>query len=86
MPELTTVNGVRICIYFDEAEHKHNRPHFHAIYQDYKASFDIETGKLLSGRLPPSKESKVRKWYKAHKDELAEIWSSQDFRKLSPDY
>jgi hypothetical protein len=35
---------------------EHNPPHIHAIYQEYKAIFEIRSGEKAEGNLPADKE------------------------------
>ncbi len=51
MPVLARYSGIVIRMYFLGAEH--NPPHIHAIYGDDTAAFDIRTGEMLDGNLPP---------------------------------
>ncbi len=62
----------------------HNQPHIHAIYGDDVAEFDIRTGDILEGELPPKAINMVREWLGLHRDELLEIWDTQDFKKIEP--
>ncbi len=47
MLELSRFFGIVIGIFHRE----HGRPHFHAVYGEFEAVIDIETGDLISGRL-----------------------------------
>ena len=46
MPEISRFYGIIITMNYRE----HNPPHFHAIYQDYEISVDIQTG-LVNGQM-----------------------------------
>ena len=48
MPIISTFFGIYIRMYFDE----HVPPHFHAYYGDHSAAIEIETLRMLKGRLP----------------------------------
>ena len=41
MPEISRFFGIVIAMYHND----HMPPHFHARYGEYRAKFDIETGK-----------------------------------------
>ena len=69
-PSICQFDGVGIYLY--EADHR--LTHFHALYVEYAASFDMNTGEVIKGMLPPAKERKVRKWAKKHRGELLENW------------
>lgn len=60
MPALARFYGIVIRMYFLGSEH--NPPHIHAIYGDDTAAFDIRTGELLDGHLPPRAADMVREW------------------------
>jgi hypothetical protein len=38
MPEITRFLGIVILMYFDE----HNPPHFHIVYNEFRATMDIQ--------------------------------------------
>lgn len=45
MPEIARFYGIVIKLFFGD----HPPPHFHAIYGEYNAIFDIETLKMIEG-------------------------------------
>jgi hypothetical protein len=47
MPEISRFFGIIIRMYFGD----HNPPHFHAIYQEYTAEYDIQTLEVIRGSL-----------------------------------
>ena len=53
---------------------EHNPPHIHAIYQNNKAIFDINTAEKTEGELPKDKEKLVSAWIVLHKDDLLADW------------
>lgn len=61
MPELSRFFGIVIRM-FAEPGAPHQRPHFHASYQDAAAVFAIEPVDLLSGRLPRTQQRLVEAW------------------------
>lgn len=82
MPTISYFYGIIIKMYFQDAEH--NPPHFHVIYGEYEAEFNIETAEVLEGRLPMRASRLVRKWAGIHREELLEIWNTQHFIKIKP--
>ena len=70
MPELSRFFGIVIGIFYSE----HGRPHFHAVYGDFEAVIDIETGDLISGKLPKRALALIAEWRADHKAELRENW------------
>jgi len=71
-------------MYFNE----HNPPHFHAVYNEHKASVAIETLGIIEGKLPSRVLSLVIEWAQDHKNELLNNWnslqSSGNYRKIEP--
>ena len=82
MPVLSRFYGIIIRMYFQQAEH--NPPHIHALYGEDMAAIDIQTGKVLEGKLPPKALAMVLEWMNAHKNELLHIWETQEFKSLPP--
>lgn len=82
MPVLSRFYGIVIRMYFLQKEH--NPPHIHAIYNDDAAAIEIMTGRVMEGHLPPKALAMVREWIDLHKDELNEVWKTQDFKDISP--
>ena len=73
MPELSRFFGIVIRM-FAEPGAPHQRPHFHASYQNAAAVFAIEPVDLLSGRLPRTQQRLVEAWAEIHHAELAMDW------------
>ena len=82
MPSLSSFYGIVIRMFFQQAEH--NPPHIHAIYGDHVVEINIHTGEILEGEFPPKALALVREWLEQHRDELLEIWDTQEFKKIEP--
>jgi len=67
-------------MYFDE----HNPPHFHVRYNEYRATFDINTLNKLEGNVPARVRGLVEEWAELHQQELLQIWETQEFHKVDP--
>ncbi|HCY86009.1 MAG TPA: hypothetical protein DHV36_12810 [Desulfobacteraceae bacterium] len=80
MPEITRFYGIIIKLFFGD----HPPPHFHAVYGEYIALFDIDTLEVIEGDLPARARKLVVEWAKAYKVELKTIWETQEFKKLPP--
>jgi hypothetical protein len=84
MPELSRFFGIVIGLFYRE----HGRPHFHAVYGEFEAVLDIETGTVISGELPRRALALVREWHDLHKSELLENWGlarqHQPLKRISP--
>ncbi|MBQ3338201.1 MAG: DUF4160 domain-containing protein [Atopobiaceae bacterium] len=82
MPVLARFYGMVIRMYFQQAEH--NPPHVHVIYGEDTAAITIKEGDLLDGRLPSKALSMACEWVAMNRDELLDMWETQEFRELSP--
>ncbi len=82
MPEITRFYGIVIKMYFMQKEH--NSPHIHALYGDYMSAIDIRTMEVLEGDLPHKALDLVKEWIMEHQDDLLHMWSTQEFKTLSP--
>ncbi|MDC7279854.1 DUF4160 domain-containing protein [Butyrivibrio fibrisolvens] len=82
MPVISRFNGIVIRMYFLSSEH--NPPHLHAIYGDDVAAIDFQTDEILDGYLPPKTMELVLQWISLHRDELLQIWETQNFIKIPP--
>jgi len=58
MPEITRFYGIIIKIFFAD----HPPPHFHAIYGEYNALFNLETLEIIEGDLPNRATKMVVEW------------------------
>ena len=72
MPLISQFYGILIKMYFNE-DCKHQKPHFHAKYGEYEASYDMN-GKELVGKLPRKQHKLVTAWAIIHQEELIELW------------
>jgi hypothetical protein len=70
MPEISRFFGIIIRMYFGD----HNPPHFHAIYQNFTAEYNINTLVVIRGELPPRAHALVLEWASLHREELLEDW------------
>ena len=70
MPTISMFYGIVIRMYNNG---EHNPPHFHAIYQEYRASFSID-GELLKGEMPRKQTRLITAWAELHKEELLANW------------
>lgn len=70
MPEISRFLGIIIRMFYNE----HNPPHFHAIYNEHEAEFDINTLDIIAGELPKRVRNLVIEWAVDHREELMEDW------------
>ena len=63
----------------------HEPPHFHVVYNDFKAVIGIADFSVLMGDLPPKAMGLVMEWARAHKTELMQDWTLASQKKqLAP--
>lgn len=72
MPEVSRFLGIVIKMFYGD----HAPPHFHAEYQGFKATYNIETGELIDGKMPPKQSSIVIAWTTLRKKELMANWKA----------
>ncbi|MBI4673687.1 MAG: DUF4160 domain-containing protein [Chloroflexi bacterium] len=80
MPVIARFYGVIIKMYFSRSEH--GVPHFHAVYGEHNAVFDIQTLEMLEGDLPVRAQRLVREWGTQYQQELLRMWNSNEFKRL----
>jgi len=80
MPVIARFYGIVIKMYFSQSEH--GVPHFHAIYGEYNAVFDIQALEMLEGDLPLRAQRLVREWGAQYQQELLRMWNSNEFKRL----
>jgi len=80
MPEITRFYGIIIKLFFGD----HPPPHFHAVYGEHLALFNINTLEMIEGDLPPRARKLVVEWAETYQTELQTIWKTQEFKKLPP--
>jgi len=84
MPEISRFYGIVIAMFWDD----HNPPHFHARYGGSKAVIEIESLRVLDGRLPPRALGLVVEWASQHSTELMRNWEearrSRPLHKIDP--
>jgi len=80
MPEICRFLGIVITMYFND----HNPPHFHVRYNEYRATMDVRSLNLTSGRLPARVRGLVAEWAEIHTEELLDMWRSGDFHQIEP--
>lgn len=72
MPTISMFYGIIIRLYLGKKEH--NPPHFHAYYQDYKATFDIYRCEMIDGNIPRKQIKLIEAWAELHKEDLLANW------------
>ncbi len=72
MPELSRFFGIIIRIHSLD----HPPPHFHAIYGEFEAQFEIATLEVREGHLPTRAYGRVIEWASIYEDELMKAWDA----------
>jgi len=80
MPVISRFYGVVVKMYFSQSEH--GVPHFHAIYGEYNAVFDIQTLEMIEGDLPLRAQKLIKEWGAEYQQELLRMWNSNEFKRL----
>lgn len=83
MPEISRFLGIVIGMFFNE----HGVPHFHAVYEEYEITVEVETG-AVHGDFPSRARRLVLEWTELHKPELLEDWllarQGQPLKRIAP--
>jgi len=84
MPEICRFYGIIIAMFFDD----HNPPHFHAQYGKEKVTVEINSLRVLEGRISPRALGLVMEWASQHQSELVRNWelakNNQPPEKIAP--
>lgn len=70
MPEISRFLGIVIAMYYRD----HAPSHFHAIYGEFEATVEVESGHV-NGELPRRALAHVQEWLTLYKHALADIWN-----------
>ncbi len=70
MPEICRFFGIVIAVFYDN----NNPPHFHARYGRNKVSIEIQTLRVLEGKISPRTLGFVVEWASLHKEQLMKDW------------
>ena len=80
MPEVSRFYGIVIKVFFRD----HPPPHFHAVYAEHQALYDIETLEVIEGELPRTAAKLVVEWATPNREALRRIWETQEFVEIPP--
>ena len=78
MPIIARFYGILIKMYFRE----HGVPHFHALYGECNGVFEIEKMEMIEGDLPKRAQKMVKEWADLYRNDLLEMWKTQNFKSL----
>ena len=84
MPTISEFYGLIIRMYWND----HVPAHFHAIYAEHEAQYNITTLEIIRGKLPRRAHALVLEWATLNRSALMEDWqlcmSRQTPKKISP--
>ena len=80
MPVIARFYGIIIKMYFSQSEH--GIPHFHAMYGEFNGVFSVETLEMMVGDLPSRSQRMIKEWGAKYKNELLNMWETNEFRQL----
>lgn len=80
MPTISSFYGIVIVMYLRNKEH--NPPHVHAITQDFDAPFLIANGEIIEGEFPSKAKGLVKEFILKYRNELEEMWETEQYVKL----
>jgi hypothetical protein len=80
MPVVARFYGIVIKMYFSQSEH--GVPHFHAVYGEFNAVFNIETLEQMEGDLPLRARRLVKEWAEQYQSELLRMWRNNEYSRL----
>lgn len=70
MPTISIFYGIIIQMFWND----HSPPHFHALYGEFEAIFNIHTLEVITGNMPRRALALVLEWAAQHRHELVENW------------
>jgi len=82
MPVIARFYGMLIKMYLLGKEH--GVAHIHVIYNENSGVIDVQTGTMLEGDLPQKALAMALEWTHIHREELLEMWNTQQFKQLPP--
>ncbi len=82
MPVISRFRGVILRMYLRQKEH--NPPHIHAQYGETVGLFSLENGEMFEGDLDKKMRSFVTNFIMHYREQLMEMWETQEFTTLSP--
>ncbi len=59
----------------------HAPPHFHALYGSFEVIIDINTLKVIEGKMPRRALALILEWAFQHRDDLIKDWKLCEMRK-----
>lgn len=83
MPTVSSFFNIKIFMNWKE----HRPPHFHAKYNEFEASIDLD-GNIKDGYLPQKQKRLVLAWLEVHREEIYKNWvlaeNKEELCKIEP--
>lgn len=70
MPRISAFYGIVIRMYVND----HLPPHFHAVYGEFEARFEISSGERMDSPFPRHATRLVEDWASLHRSALTRNW------------
>ena len=74
LPIISAFFGIVIKIFHGD----HPPPHIHVEYGEFEAQFEIESSRLIAGRLPPRAQKLAKEWLKLRRSEVLKAWGTAE--------
>lgn len=78
MPIIAAFLGMLIRVFHSD----HPPPHIHVEYGEFGAIVEIQTGRILKGKLPPRVLRLLREWLKGKRKEILAAWKEAQEHKI----
>lgn len=78
MPTISVFYGILIQMFWND----HAPPHFHALYGEFEVVIDIQTLKIIEGKMPRRALALILEWASLHRDDLTKDWKLCEARKM----
>lgn len=76
MPTISIFYGIVVQMYWRD----HPPGHFHAYYQGMEGLFSVETGEMISGKMPLTRKRMIKAWTLRYQVELRRNWERSRLR------
>ena len=82
MPIIARLDKIILKMYFRQKEH--NPPHIHALSGDCMGMFSLIDGEMFEGDLSTKDQKRVKEFVLHYREELLQMWKTQQFKALKP--
>lgn len=82
MPIIARLDKIILKMYFRQKEH--NPPHIYALSGDCMGMFSLIDGEMFEGDLSTKDQKRVKEFVLHYREELLQMWKTQQFKALKP--